>query len=122
MKKIATITLALSFLLLSGCLSQELSTSDDIVKGNTVRIKGQLSRIPSQHMINIPDGYEHVDYFDFNDGDQIVFYANELVSCNKDDIILTGEIIEIEGTSKRPDSDEPFTELQLLVEKFECDN
>jgi hypothetical protein len=92
---------------------------NQIVKGADVDLTGEISDTPWQHMIDIPKKYPYADYFDLDDGDQLVIYTKLPVDCTGE-MRLNGKIIEIKGTSKRPGSDEKYTEPQILVDEFEC--
>ncbi|MFC1615665.1 PspC domain-containing protein [Patescibacteria group bacterium] len=85
-----------------------------------VSLDGRVSDLPWQHMIDIPDTHPNVYYFDLaDDSDQLVIYSRKDINC-EDLFWIEGDYITIEGESKRPGSDEKVSELQVLVESFEC--
>ena len=98
-----------------GCTSQ----GNQIVKGADVDLAGKISDTPWQHMIIMPQAYPYANYLDLEDGDQLVIYTKKQVNCTGE-IKVNGKVIEAEGTSKRPGSDEKYTEPQILVDRFEC--
>ncbi|MDD8025477.1 MAG: hypothetical protein PHI34_03105 [Acidobacteriota bacterium] len=87
--------------------------------GGKVVLEGRVSKTPWQHMIHWPDGYSEIAYFDFELGRQTVLYAKKPVDC-PGFLTVWGKVIEIRGESKRPGSDAPAVEYQILVDRFEC--
>jgi len=83
-----------------------------------INLTGKISVRPEQHMIDVPQGYPYSDYFD-TDKIQYVIYSKEKINCSGE-FTLKGSMIEIEGGSKRPGSDEVYTEKQILVDSYEC--
>lgn len=93
--------------------------SPEKIAGKSMELTGTISDTPWQHMIDAPRGYENANYVDFADGDQMVVYSKTPMEC-EGDVNIKGRYVEIEGTSKRPGSDESYTELQIMADEFEC--
>ena len=51
--------------------------------------------------------------------DQLVVYSKEKINCSGL-IRIEGLVIQIEGESKRPGSDEVYREIQIMVDGWEC--
>lgn len=101
-------------IVLSGCGAQ-----NQITNGTKAEISGTISDQPWQHMVDFPEEYVFLTYIDYNDGDQIVAYSKEYIEC-QEAVMLSGEYFLLEGTSKRPGSDEPYSEMQFKVNSYEC--
>lgn len=95
--------------------------SPELKNGEEIVLTGMISDIPWQHMIDMPESHPFADYFDFNDGDQVVIYTRVPVICD-DKLEIRGDVIEIEGTSKNLGSEDVYTELQIKVDEMECMN
>lgn len=88
----------------------------DAQKGERVTVVGKVSQMPWQHMIDVRPG-KTAEYFDLPSGGQIVVYVAGTLPPGKK-LELTGKVLVIEGTSKRPGSKEVATERQLDVESW----
>jgi len=88
--------------------------------GESVELTGTLSDQPWQHMIDMRPEYPYISYVDFEDGDQLVVYTKQLAVCNGE-FGFKGKVIEIQGESKNPNSDEKYTEIQVLADEITCD-
>lgn len=88
--------------------------------GEPIEITGTLSDQPWQHMIDIREDYPYIAYVDFEDGDQLVVYTKQLAICDGE-FGVKGTVIEIEGESKNPNSDEKYTEVQIIADEITCD-
>jgi hypothetical protein len=89
--------------------------------GKSVKITGKISKVIWQHLTAFFDSHPYMNYFDLDDGYQIVIYTKESISC--EDIIETnGKLIKTEGTRKNPRSkvDDKYFEYQLLVDSWKC--
>lgn len=113
MKKL--IFLLLLIVIVSGCAQR---TTGNIADGDRVELIGKVSNTPWQHLIKKPEGYIFIDYMDFED-DQLVVYSKEFIEC-EGEVKIKGTVFQLEGTSKRPGSEEPYNELQIAVDEFEC--
>ncbi|MBN1495049.1 hypothetical protein JW911_04960 [Candidatus Peregrinibacteria bacterium] len=117
MKKIVPIALLITVIFLfSGCGQPQAQEPEQKIE--KVTLTGKISDIPEQHMINFPEGYLYSDYFD-TDKLQYVIYSKEKIACSGE-FTLKGSMIEIEGTSKKPGSDEVYTEKQIIVDSYVC--
>ena len=89
--------------------------------GEKVRIVGKIAKEIWQHLTTLVDSHPFMNYFDLDDGYQIVIYTKDSLPC--DDIIeIMGKLIKVEGKRKNPRSkihDEYF-EYQLLVDSWKC--
>ena len=95
--------------------------SDSLSKLKDARVilDGRLAAVPWQHLIRIPEGYGAPAYFDFGENRQTVLYAKDAILCPAG-VTVWGRVIEIRGESKRPGSDTPGVEYQILVDRWEC--
>ena len=89
--------------------------------GEKIAIKGKISDIPWQHMIKDVENHSHIYYFDLEDGDQIVIYSAVELYCNRS-LLVTGEVIEVKGKSKRPGKidDVTFVEYHMIIDDWKC--
>ena len=86
-----------------------------------VKIIGKVAQEIWQHLTIFSDSHPFMNYFDLNDGYQIVIYTKDSLSCD-DKIEIMGKLIKVEGKRKNPRSkihDEYF-EYQLLVDSWKC--
>jgi hypothetical protein len=117
---ISTILLPIFIISFAGCNQPAKQENEDKTPvSKTVTIKGKISNRPEQHMIDPQESYPYMDYFDA-DNKQFVVYTKEKINCSGETTI-TGKTIEIKGSSKKPGSDEFYTEEQILVNSFECE-
>jgi hypothetical protein len=86
--------------------------------GKRIVLEGTISPMPWQHMINNNQGYPYIEYFDVGE-DQLVVYSKEKIDCGGL-LRVEGRVIQIEGKSKRPGSDEVYREIQIEVDGWEC--
>ncbi len=120
MKKLLLLP-AILVLVLSGCSGEPVPNEKlNLEAGETVELSGKLSDQVWQHMIDIKPDYPYIAYVDFDNGDQLVVYTKTLPVCNGE-FGFKGTVIETEGESKRPDSDEKFTEIQISADEITCD-
>ena len=95
--------------------------SSELKNGEEIVLTGMISDTPWQHMISMPESHPVANYFDFNDGDQVVIYTRVPVNC-EGELEIRGDVIKVEGESKKPDSDELYSELQIKVDEMKCLN
>jgi hypothetical protein len=81
-----------------------------------VVVEGTISEMPWQHLIGYIENYNKIYYFDINN-DQIVIYSKDQISCTGK-IKVYGTVVKIDGESKRPGSNEAYTEYHILVDKW----
>ncbi|TET60802.1 MAG: hypothetical protein E3J52_02745 [Promethearchaeota archaeon] len=89
--------------------------------GKNVKILGTLAKEIWQHLTTFVDSHPYMNYFDLDDGYQMVIYNKDSISCNEK-IEIIGKLIKTEGRRKNPRSkihDEYF-EYQLLVDSWKC--
>jgi hypothetical protein len=89
--------------------------------GKTITLTGNISKTPWQHLIQFFDDRTNINYFDLDNGEQIVIYSYEPITCIGK-MKIKGEVIITEGGSKRPQKiqTEKYIEYQLLVDTWEC--
>lgn len=67
---------------------------------------------------------KQTEYFDLDDGVQIVIYASELPSCSGF-LLVEGRVLAVRGASKRPGAetkvDESYEELHIDVTDARCE-
>ena len=100
-----------ALLLLSAC-------SVDKPNEYETELTGTISDQPWQHMVDVHLSHPNLYYLDLEGGDQLVIYTKEPVSCTN--VKVRGQPVMIQGTSKKPGSEEIYREKQILVEKFDC--
>ena len=91
--------------------------------GEVITLNGKISQIPWQHLIGFIEDFKHENYFDLDNGEQIVIYTRTPILC-RGTIKVKGTINKTEGKSKRPQppEDNYYYEYQMLVETWECLN
>ena len=89
--------------------------------GKRVKIIGKIAKEIWQHLTTFVDSYPFMNYFDLDDGYQIVIYTKDFISC-KDSIEILGKLIKVEGTRKNTRSkiNDKYFEYQLLVDSWKC--
>lgn len=89
--------------------------------GKKVKIIGNLASEIWQHITIFIESHPFMNYFDLEDGHQIVIYTREDLSCNKQ-IETTGKLIKAEANHKNPRSKitEKYFEYQLIVDSWKC--
>lgn len=88
--------------------------------GEEITLSGNISKIPWQHLIQFISDRDNINYFDLENGEQIVIYSREPITC-RGRMKINGEVILTKGSSKRPQKiDETYQEYQLLVDSWEC--
>jgi hypothetical protein len=90
---------------------------NELVNQNII-IEGKVSNIPWQHLIGYTKNYPYTCYFDF-DKSQTVIYSKTPIEC-RDRIKIRGKIIKISGKSKKPGSDEDYSENHIIADDWEC--
>ena len=83
-----------------------------------ITIEGEISSIPWQHMIGVFEEFPFSEYLDLDNQEQIVIYTKKQILRRSSRIKATGEIIKLEGKSKRPGSQESYFEYQMLVDSW----
>jgi len=89
--------------------------------GKKIALKGKISDIPWQHMIEDVEGNNHIYYFDLEHGNQIVIYSKAEIQCTSS-LSITGKVIEVRGKSKRPSKidDITYVEYHIVVDDWDC--
>ena len=85
-----------------------------------ITIKGKISEVPWQHLIQSVPEYPYFEYFDLKDNYQIIIYSKEKIT-NKKSLLIHGKVIPVTGKPKHFNSklDENFTEYHVLVDRWE---
>jgi len=86
-----------------------------------VKIVGEMGKAIWQHLTTYIESHPFMNYFDLQDGHQIVIYTKEEISC-KEKIELKGKIIKVESQHKNPRSkiSDRFSEYQLITDSWKC--
>jgi len=89
--------------------------------GKEVEIIGKIAEEIWQHITMFAESHPYMNYFDLDDGHQIVIYTKESVSC-KEKLETTGKLIKVESKHKNPRSKitDKYFEYQLLVDSWKC--
>jgi len=89
--------------------------------GKKVKIVGEIGKAIWQHLTTYYDSHPFMNYYDLNDGHQIVIYTKDEISC-KEKIELIGKIIKVESQHKNPRSkiSDRFSEYQLITDSWKC--
>ncbi len=94
-------------------------TSFELLKKSVnkqITIKGIISEIPWQHLVGSFTDYPFSEYFDLEDGFQIIIYSRNKIN-NKNTLEIKGKVVVVSGRSKRPvDQEEKYEEYHLLVD------
>ncbi|MFX1376064.1 MAG: hypothetical protein ACFFA0_09650 [Promethearchaeota archaeon] len=89
--------------------------------GKKVKIIGKLAKKIWQHITTYLESHPYMNYFDLEDGHQIVIYTKENISCTNE-IEILGELIKVEAKHKNPRSKitDKYFEYQLIVDSWKC--
>jgi len=89
--------------------------------GKKVKIVGEIGKAIWQHLTTYYDSHPFMNYYDLNDGHQIVIYTKEEISC-KEKIEVIGKLIKVESQHKNPRSkiSDKFSEYQLITDSWKC--
>ncbi len=89
--------------------------------GKEVKIIGKIAEEIWQHITMFAESHPYMNYFDLDDGHQIVIYTKEIVPC-KEKLETTGKLIKVESKHKNPRSKitDKYFEYQLLVDSWKC--
>jgi hypothetical protein len=89
--------------------------------GKKVKIIGRIAKEIWQHLTTFLDSHPYMNYFDLDDGYQIVIYTKDSISC-KENIEIIGKLIKVEGKRKNPRSkvNDKYFEYQLIVDSWKC--
>ncbi|MFX1308274.1 MAG: hypothetical protein ACFE8C_01110 [Promethearchaeota archaeon] len=89
--------------------------------GEKVKLIGKIAKEIWQHLTTFLDSHPFMNYFDLEDGYQIVIYTKDSISC-EDKVEIRGELIKKEGKRKNPRSkmNDKYFEYQLLVDSWKC--
>ena len=89
--------------------------------GKKVKIIGKIAKEIWQHLTKFVDSHPYMNYFDLDDGYQIVIYTKDSISC-KEKIEIFGKLIKVESKRKNPRSKihDDYFEYQLLVDSWKC--
>lgn len=136
MKRLCVCAMAGCLLILQGCrtdVKTPSQTSDEMEEytllqddsnlgsylGKKIILEGKLSDIPWQHLINIPETHPEISYLDTTGGGQTVLYSKKPIGCDGR-VKIKGTVVEVQGKSKRPDSQEQYMEYQVIVDTWNC--
>jgi len=89
--------------------------------GKEVKIIGKIAEEIWQHLTTFVESHPYMNYFDLDDGHQIVVYTKDDISC-KEKLETTGKLIKVESKHKNPRSKitDKYFEYQLLVDSWKC--
>ncbi len=89
--------------------------------GEIVNIIGKIAKEIWQHLTVFFDSHPYLNYFNLNDGYQIVIYSKDSISC-EGTLEINGKLIKTEGRRKNPRSkiNDEYFEYQLLVDSWKC--
>ena len=141
MKGIPVLQLLVLLAVLAGCSAgaaregdrvEQLTVTHNLAAhgGRTVAVYGRMSQVPHQHLLAPEAAKGHkVDYFQLDEAYQIVAYFPLAFSGCEGPLRLAGEVLKVEGGSKRPpgqgqeqkrDRDPGYVEHQLKVASWDC--
>ena len=94
--------------------------------GQKIILKGIIAKAIWQHPTMVGPDYPFMEYFDPEDGNQIVIYTKtEIPKSNTYfndqeivDLEITGTVIEFQTHSKGPPKEEKYTVQQILVDTW----
>ncbi|MGV9171350.1 MAG: hypothetical protein ACOC44_13695 [Promethearchaeia archaeon] len=90
--------------------------------GNEIRITGTISEVIWQHFQIHLDSHPNINYFDFEDGFQVVAYSKEPISCNKK-VEIFAKVKKIEKKKEARSNTkirEGYAEYYLIVDSWNC--
>ena len=89
--------------------------------GKNIKMIGKIAEAIWQHLTTFIDSHPFMNYFDLDDGYQIVIYTKDSIPC-KEKIEIIGKLIKVEGKRKNPRSkiNDEYFEYQLIVDSWKC--
>ena len=87
-------------------------------EGKAVSVEGKIADVIWQHLIKSPETHPEMTYFDIGDYQIVVYSEKPIMSKGK--LKISGTVVKVEGKSKRPGSDEIYTEYHIAADKWEC--
>jgi len=100
-----------------------INNYSDFIKnlGKQVKMIGKISKVMWQHLAIFVNSHPHMNYFDMDDGYQILIYTKENITC-EEKIEIIGKLIKVEGERKNPrfKIHDDYIEYQLLVDSWKC--
>lgn len=91
-------------------------------EGQKVQLEGSISDIMWQHLQVHIKSHPNTNYFDLEDGFQIIAYSKEPMSCESD-VEIQGEIKKIErkkDLNSNTKIQEDYSEYYLIVDSWKC--
>jgi len=124
MDNVFYIVIIITIFSISGCINMGdyISMTDSYrlqeYVDKKVKVTGRISDMPWQHLIGNFEKYSEIYYFDIKE-DQIVIYSKMAILCSSS-LTIYGTVVKVTGKSKRPGSNEEYTEYHILVDRWEC--
>ncbi len=89
--------------------------------GKEIKIVGKIAEEVWQHITSFVESHPYMNYFDLDDGHQIIIYTKDEISCNEK-LEVKGQLIKVESKHKNPRSKivDKYFEYQLLVDSWKC--
>ncbi len=88
-------------------------------EGKVISIKGKISKSIWQHIQALITSHPHINYFELEDGFQILVYSKNQVDCN-DILEITGRIIKVEGSKDINSKAYEHTEYHIIADSWKC--
>ena len=88
-------------------------------EGKTIKIIGKISNIMWQHIQMFIDTHPHDNYFDLEDGFQIIVYSKNPISCTEK-VEIQGQVVKVEGITEPDSKASGYSEYHMKVDKWKC--
>jgi len=86
-------------------------------EGNSIKLRGKISNTMWQHIQIHLETHPNMNYFDLEDGFQIIIYSQDPISC-KDKMEIEGKVIKVEGVKNSRSKANGFSEYHLVVDSW----
>ncbi len=88
-------------------------------EGKIIKLTGKISNIMWQHIHRFIDTHPHDNYFDLEDGFQIIIYSKDPISCS-DKVEIEGKVIKVEGINEPDSKASGHSEYHIKVDTWKC--
>ncbi len=88
-------------------------------EGKSINVVGKISNIMWQHIQTYLETHPHDNYFDLENGFQIIIYSKDPISCDEK-VEIIGKVIKVEGIRDSRSKADGLSEYHLVVDSWKC--
>lgn len=88
-------------------------------EGKSINVVGKISNIMWQHIQTYLETHPHDNYFDLENGFQIIIYSKDPISCDEK-VEIIGKVIKVEGIRDPRSKADGLSEYHLVVDSWKC--